>query len=99
MAGFSSKVSKTAGSIELVGDIDLAAVEGLAADFLRDPVSVVDLSGVTFMDSTGLHVLVEAARRRNGQGPLRLRNPSPHVIRMMEIVGVDEMPEIDVRSD
>jgi len=53
------------GVIRLSGEIDLASADGVAL-LLRPMVEaggpvVVDLSHVTFMDTTGIHVLVRAA--------------------------------------
>ena len=51
---------------------------------------VVDLAAVTFMDSSGLAVLVQA--RQQCQGSCRrllLVHPSPPVIRLLEVAGLD----------
>ena len=58
------KVSSN-GMIRLSGEIDLATADGVAL-LLKPMVDaggpvVVDLSDVTFMDTTGIHVLVRAA--------------------------------------
>jgi anti-sigma B factor antagonist len=47
---------------------------------------VVDMSGVTFVDATGLRALVAAARRgrRHGQGTV-LRDPSPATLRLLDL--------------
>ncbi len=53
---------------------------------------VVDLSGVGFMDSTGLGVLVGALRMaRMHRGDLRLVAPRDRVLRIMAITGLDEV--------
>lgn len=73
-------------------DIDSAPVldEALrrAAD-AETPVTV-DLRELTFMDSTGLHLLVDAATRleRSG-GSLTLVRGRPEVQRVFEITGLD----------
>jgi anti-sigma B factor antagonist len=54
-------------------------------DLMGGPV-VVDLSGVTFIDASGLSVLVGAARWARGEGRmLVLRDPSPATMRVLEI--------------
>jgi anti-sigma B factor antagonist len=47
---------------------------------------VVDLSGVTYMDASGLGVLVGAARRAHCDGrDIVLRDPSPRTLRVLQI--------------
>jgi len=47
---------------------------------------VVDLSRVSYLDSTGLGVLVGALKRlREKDGELRLVHPTPRVMRVLEI--------------
>jgi anti-sigma B factor antagonist len=55
---------------------------------------VVDLSGVTFMDSTGLGVLLNALRALGTrQGRLVLVCPNERVLRPFQVTGlVDKMP-------
>ncbi|WP_328835468.1 STAS domain-containing protein [Streptomyces europaeiscabiei] len=54
------------------------------------PRIVVDLSGVTFMDSSGINVLVAAQRRVGGvQGRLRIAAAQESVLRVLQLVGVD----------
>jgi anti-sigma B factor antagonist len=56
---------------------------------------VVDLSGVYFMDSTGLAVLAVAHKRLLGSGGgLVLAGPTPAVRRSIEITGLDQMMEV-----
>jgi anti-sigma B factor antagonist len=58
---------------------------------------VVDLADVSFIDSTGLGVLVGAVRDvRAGGGDLRLVVTQPQIIRLLEITGLDEV--FNVRS-
>ena len=58
---------------------------------------VLDLSGVTFMDSSGVQLVLSAeARSRTGSGRLRVRRGRPSVQRVFEICGVDALlPFID----
>lgn len=49
----------------------------------------VDLSQVTFLDSTGLKALVAEHRRLHAEGRrLTVRNPSPAVFRVLNLSGV-----------
>jgi anti-anti-sigma factor len=54
----------------LSGDLDLASSEQLAAELNRLPSPLrLDVSNVTFMDSTGLRMIL----RRLNDGPITLR--------------------------
>jgi anti-anti-sigma factor len=54
---------------------------------------VVDLLGVTFMDSTAVHVLIRHAREERGRGRLRLTNAAPQARRVFELSGaLDYLP-------
>jgi anti-sigma B factor antagonist len=78
--------------VTAVGEIDLAA-----KDALREVLSplagdvTVDLSDVTFVDSSAIGVLVGAHKRLTGDGgSLRLRNPRGMPRRALEIVGLGD---------
>jgi anti-sigma B factor antagonist len=51
---------------------------------------VVDLRAVSFIDSTGLHVLVKHARPDDTGPPVRLTKGSPQVQRLFELSGALE---------
>ncbi len=54
---------------------------------------VVDLSSVSFMDSTGLHVLIKHAREEDNRSRLRLTKVSPQARRLFELSGAyDHLP-------
>jgi anti-sigma B factor antagonist len=84
-------------TIHLGGEVDLAAAprvesaidEALAAEEGVD--ITIDLDGVTFLDSTGLRVLMAAHARCASEGrSLTLVNPSTAVSRILEITGLGE---------
>jgi len=53
---------------------------------------LLELSGVTFVDSTALSVLVSALKRlRQADGDLQLSSPSPSVRRVFEITGLTRL--------
>jgi stage II sporulation protein AA (anti-sigma F factor antagonist) len=88
--------------LRLVGEIDMntaQAVRGaaLSAMHRHGPHLHLDLSGVTFMDSTGLEVLLATRRRTELEGGhLYLDDPSQMVIRVLEVTGVDRL--FDIRA-
>lgn len=84
-------------TVHLAGEVDLAAAprvelaidEALAGEEVI--VVTIDLDGVTFLDSTGLRVLVAAHTRCAGEGRrLTLVNPSTSVSRILEITGLGQ---------
>jgi anti-anti-sigma factor len=77
--------------VYLTGELDLSTIGELATalDQLEGSL-VVDLEGVSFMDSSGIRTIV-AARKRvlDDGGDLQLRAPQAHVRRVLEITGLD----------
>lgn len=86
--------------VTIGGDIDIARAPGLREQLLGllGPGSsrlVVDLSGVTFCDASGLAVLVGVARRVGLLGGvLRLAAPAPPVSAVLRLTGLDSRFEI-----
>lgn len=85
--------------VEVSGPLDVTGSAALRAklDRLIDEGRhhlVVDLSGITFCDSSGLSALVRSrARAVEMTGSLRLASPSPHVQRLLSISGLTRMFE------
>lgn len=68
-----------------------AALDGV--DELSGPL-VLDFGGVTFMDSSGLQVLLAASLKRGGTpGSVIVRNPSAQVIRVLQITDLGSLLE------
>jgi stage II sporulation protein AA (anti-sigma F factor antagonist) len=83
------------GSLVLVvmGELDISTShlldEALARALATDALSiVVDLRGVSFIDSTGLHVLIK--RAEEGRPRIRLTKGSPQAQRLFELSGALE---------
>lgn len=78
------------GVLVLSGEIDTYTASELASRLGDEPVvAVVDLSAVTFIDSSGLRTLIEADRSRKNDGArFVLRSPSAPVQRLLEISGL-----------
>ncbi|HYZ28339.1 MAG TPA: STAS domain-containing protein [Thermoleophilaceae bacterium] len=89
------------------GEVDLATVTPLR-EATRTAVAshdydwlVFDLSGVTFMDSSGLHVLAEAnAAMTRDAGGIRVICGPGHVRKVFELTGLDRvLPIFSERSE
>ena len=80
-----------------VGELDLASAPELVSCFARDgfgdaEIVLVDLSGVTFIDASGLHALLKV--NTDLKGRLRIV-PSERCLRVAEMAGVgDGLPFI-----
>jgi anti-anti-sigma factor len=81
------------------GEVDLVTVHELR-DVLRDAARasrrvVLDLRGVTFMDSSGLRLLVEAQREaeRDGFALAVVRGPAS-LERLFQVTGLDDRLEL-----
>ncbi|MEY2581163.1 MAG: hypothetical protein QOE09_1012 [Ilumatobacteraceae bacterium] len=79
------------------GEIDIASADELARVLdkveTRDQV-VLDLSGVDFMDSIGLAVVLrQTMRRRDAGGSLHIRQPSQSVRRLLEFCCLEHLLE------
>ena len=79
--------------VAVSGELDIsnaatleATVAALAAE--RPERLSFDLSGLRYMDSAGIAVLLDAAAR---VGAVRLRDPSPAVRRVVELTGLTEV--------
>ena len=80
--------------VELVGELDLYNAqlvrEQLFESAARDPERlIVGLSGVTFIDSTGLGVLIETRTRLANRRGFLLVGPGVETRRALEISGLD----------
>jgi anti-sigma B factor antagonist len=84
-------VGQGAAVLRIVGDIDLATVDqfrqvlaALVERHLGDV--IIDVTGVGFMDSTGLHALVDGKRIIHERGSNIVFVVSPPVRRILELV-------------
>lgn len=95
-AAESSRLETTL-ALVLAGEIDSYTAPELADLLAKCPdVDVVDLRDVSFIDSSGLRVLVEVHQQRNDANrTLTLRSPSPAVQRLLEISGVANHLTVD----
>jgi anti-anti-sigma factor len=84
------------GVVRLIGEVDMATAPTLQRHLEIVPTAtVLDVRDVTFIDSSGLSVLVRANRDRPSTQPLTLRSPASSICRVLEITGLIELFRID----
>jgi anti-sigma B factor antagonist len=83
-------VARSEDGIAAVGEIDAHTAPTLATAIdAAAPTVRLDMSGVEFVDSSGLRVLIDAHQRlQESGGSLTIVAPSPAVHRLFEISGV-----------
>lgn len=86
-------ITPTAVGLAVVGEIDAHTAPSLAAAVAERELGSleIDLSGVEFVDSSGLRALIEAHQQLEANGgSLTLARPSAVVKRLFDISGVGE---------
>ncbi len=87
--------------VRLGGELDMATTPALsrALDTVMDArphALALDLSELTFVDSTGLRVLITSSRRAAGQGcSYVLRSPQRAVLKALRLTGMDRLMAIE----
>lgn len=91
--------------VRAVGEVDVSTAPALRQklyDVPEQATVIVDLSDVTFLDSTGLGVLVAALKRvREGGagGDLRLVVTRPQVSKVLEVTGLSTVFSVSASVD
>ena len=100
---FSTSRLADTSTLQLAGEIDAATVPHLVdalATLNGVTETTLDLTGLTFIDSSGVHAIVDYARSREPDGTVTLTDVSPTASRLFEITCLEEVPNlrIDERS-
>ena len=85
--------------LHLIGELDMATVTQLETAFESvsgDGPVTLDLSQLTFIDSSGLHAIMDFARSRNERDPLILASPSATAKRAMEIADLEGQSGVEI---
>jgi len=101
--GFSAEADRQDGRVvlRLHGELDMATAPRLQRDLdaaldARPAGIALNLQELTFMDSSGIRVLLSAARRASEAGcPLVLRNPCRSVRKALRLTGADQLMAIE----
>jgi anti-sigma B factor antagonist len=94
------EITPTDDGFRLEGELDMATADDLSQIFRDAPSNlpiVLDFSGVSFMDSSGLRALLEGAGQPTGCGPVVIVNPSAQVRRVLDISIPGGTPGLEVR--
>ena len=82
--------------VRFIGELDMAAVEQAhdeATEVLDRTAGalVVDLSGLTFCDASGIRLLLQLDAETKGRGrTMVLLHPTPFLSRVFDVVGISE---------
>lgn len=75
------------------GELDIATVDAVKVEIARrvaDETLVLDLTGIDFLDTSGIQLVVESWRAAREDGfELSVRRARPRVQRVFEIAGLD----------
>jgi anti-sigma B factor antagonist len=86
-------------TVRVSGEIDMSTAPNLRdclATLADEPVVAVDLSGVAFVESSGLGVLIAEHKRRSAAGhELVITGSSPLARRVFEVTGLDHVLNLD----
>lgn len=96
------QISSTNDGFRLHGELDMATADDLSqllkVAVLECRPLVLDFSEVSFMDSSGLSALLEAAGLTDGDGSVVVLNPSAQVRRVLDISIPGGAPGLEVRG-
>jgi anti-sigma B factor antagonist len=95
------EISHTNGTVVLSGELDLATADALTSSIGQvdgDGPLVLDCSQLTFMDSSGLRVLLGVVRGRTPGSGVVILKPRPSVKRVLDISLPDGIPGLEVRT-
>jgi anti-sigma B factor antagonist len=98
---FSASRVPESSTLRLAGEVDAATAPELveALSGLNGATeTTLDLAGVTFIDSSGLHAIVAYARSREPEGTVTLTEVSPNVSRLLEITCLQDVANLRIHE-
>ena len=91
------------GILHLTGELDALTAPDLEQRLMETIAKLaakdltLDLSELSFMDSTGLHLLIQIAQKLEGGGKLILLAPAGIVRRVLGLTQLERVPNLEVR--
>jgi anti-anti-sigma factor len=86
--------------LRLAGELDMASapllLEALAT-MPGDGQARLDLSELVFIDSSGLHAIVQFARQEDGNAPVILEGASAILMTMFEVANISDDLNVEIR--
>ena len=80
------------------GELDRSTTAQLEKRLAGNSHTVLDLSELSFIDSTGIHLVLRTAQRARSEAwDFTVRNPQPAVLRVIRLVGLAE--HLDLETD
>jgi anti-sigma B factor antagonist len=91
-------------TVHVSGELDMATandlIEGVRRSLLRGPGDLtLDLSGLSFMDSTGLLALLDLSKQLEGRGRLIVLSSPRPVARLLQLARADTIPNLVIGPD
>jgi anti-sigma B factor antagonist len=86
--------------VNLIGEIDIYSIEKFREAIeekmkTQEPEIILDCSELSYMDSTGMGVLIELRNKTKEVGQkIVMMNPRPNIKKLMALTGIDKIIEI-----
>jgi anti-anti-sigma factor len=87
--------------LALTGELDAVTLPALLEAFAAQngrPDVLLELSELSFIDSSGIHAIVTFARSRQNIGTVTLSGVSPFLLKVLEITRVRDVPNLAIRE-
>ena len=82
------------------GELDLSNAAQLEERLAGNIDTVLDLSELSFIDSSGIRVVIGAAQRARAEAwEFTVRNPQPAVLRVIKLVGLEQHLGLERQED
>jgi anti-anti-sigma factor len=89
--------------VHVVGELDASTTETLAealdVPLKEDGDLVLDIAGLTFIDSAGIRLILIASQLLGDRGSVVLRSPTRMVRRVIALTGVDKAPNLRIEFE
>ena len=85
--------------LRLIGELDLLTAPQLEAaldGYEGGKGMTLDLGELTFIDSSGLHLVSRYAESMNGEGPVRLVNVPGNILQVVRITRLHDHAQIEI---